>query len=113
MIAYGFKSVIPPRFQSIWGARTILKYGYIDLVPDRQDSEGPQPHLDRLYAWIDEKAMPQLRERSKGLRGDSDEVLEIEESPFTLKASCKRSFGYLYITAWENPPEQGPVVRAL
>lgn len=94
-----------------WGARAIYK-GYtdnyrVDLLPDRQHYEGEDDQV--FLAWLNGRALPWLRAkvRQLALSTDSNEVLELQEYKYILKASPNGSYGYLYIGAGELPVEQG------
>ena len=84
-----------------WGARAIYDWHtcYIDLLPDRQSWE-PEPDK-ALLAWINRKGLPWLRKTVKKARpsSNSEEVFELVEGDYVLRASCRASYGYLYIGA--------------
>jgi hypothetical protein len=113
-----------------WGARAILRVqvekkpvrvkgrirGYdlrstpvIEFVPDRSqyrgpDREAPGPEAKAFFKWIDKKAMPRLRKDADklGLALNDELTLRVDEGPFHLRANPKKSYGYLYICAWEG-----------
>jgi len=91
-----------------WGARAIFK-GWsdnyrIDLLPDRQTGEDVnQPFL----GWLNNRALPWLREEVKALCTDKAELVEFQEFKYVLKANTNGSCGYLYIGAAELPVTKG------
>jgi|694.fasta_scaffold03312_49 hypothetical protein len=87
--------------KSYWGARALYKNNEVLLLNDRQQYEGDNPHLQE---WLNQRALPWLcSEAEKQCLGiDSDEMLILSEFKFELRASPKRSFGYMYIGAVEH-----------
>lgn len=71
----------------------------IDLLWDRQGTAGNERDVSRLCHWLDRYALPKLRKEC-ALSPSGHETLEIIEGNFTLVASTKASYGYLYIGAW-------------
>lgn len=96
-----------------YGARAIYTGQQIDIVWDRQAwwTEGCDEgngftteqsiQLKPLQEWINQKALPYLRKLAPSLYGDENRVVEYNEGPFHIEASPQRSYGYLYIGAWE------------
>ncbi len=93
-----------------WGARAIFKGGTIDLLPDRQTFQGPEQDqsLERqdfnflsFVWWVNNTALPWLREEVKNLGTDSGKIVEFGEGRFFMAASPQSSHGYLYIGAVE------------
>lgn len=93
-----------------WGARAILHSGrppVIDIVPDRQQAtaaEGlqTQPIVD----WVNNTGLPRLKESAEFARlsPSSHETLEVRDKQFTLIASPRGSYGYLYLAAFQYSP---------
>lgn len=123
---FGFnipQAVIDKRGQprSYWGARAIYQpqlKNPIGLLPDRQ-TWNPTPANNRplLRPWLDNEALPWLREHLKGIGAGSNEVLvyhRTEHENYTLMASPQRSYGYLYIGAWRFDPvdDDGKTLKA-
>jgi len=88
-----------------WGARAIYK-SYpvdVDLLGDRMGMAGGNK-VDRrcLADWINKVGLKLLKEQcaTRGIRGDSEEVVRIEAGDFVLVASPRASHGYLYIGVW-------------
>jgi len=73
---------------------------------DKQDNPVTAPDVLKLQKWINKKGMAKLRAAcvKQYLSGDSADVVTIEEGLFTLVASPRRSYGYLYIGAWLRRP---------
>jgi hypothetical protein len=93
-----------------WGARAIYTGQYIDLLHDRMtwtvpgqelDIEKHRPLVNSLDHWLSKKGLPFLRNEAKGLYPDDDRVVTLDDGRFHIEASPQRSFGYLYIRAWE------------
>lgn len=89
---------------AVFGARAIYseRHASFDIVRDRMDLLGGTPEQrGALAAWLDDHGLPKLREKLQKLwlPSNSQEVVEIEEFPFTLKATPNGSCGYLYMDA--------------
>jgi hypothetical protein len=92
-----------------WGARAIYdeRTGDIDLLWNRMGwnglPEGAEPP-PRLVKWLDSKGLPKLRAIMKKSRVGRDENFDtlVETKDFFLVANPRKSFGYLYIGAWEK-----------
>ena len=89
-----------------WGARAIYQDycgGHIDLLPDRQSFECPadKEQAKPFLKWLDKVALPWLRKIVKKERPavSSERVFELVEGAFVLRASCRASYGYMYIGA--------------
>ena len=98
---------IPLSCDIYWGARAIYNWNshYVDLLLDRQsfeckiDKDATKPFLK----WLNGKALPWLRKTVKRAKPspNSEEVFELVEGDYVLRASCRSSYGYLYIGAAE------------
>lgn len=90
--------------RSYYGARAIFDptaKNPIDIPFDRQECEPECSKSPLLYQWFYSEGLAWLREESKKLTTDSEEVLRHDKGKlFGLVASPKRSYGYLYIGAW-------------
>lgn len=85
-----------------WGARAIYTPpDGIDLVYDRKSVAGA--HED-VIKWLSRTGLEKLRKLLRGARlgQDSDEMVYVSDGRFTLAATPRRSFGYLFIGAWEE-----------
>ena len=84
----------------VWGARAIFKRSgpVIDLLPDRQSWHGE----DRkpLVRWLNDTGIPALRDLCKDLTTCSGETVSHSEGGWTIEASPRESFGYLYLVAY-------------
>ena len=89
-----------------WGARTIYKNQEIDMLRDRQSSDGigHEPEDQAFIKWLNERALPWLREKVKeiSLAVDDPQELVLHEFKYELRASTHQSHGYLYIGAVEH-----------
>ena len=117
--AWGLKYVAPEDAIAAWGARLIVTQdGTVDLVPDRQGTDGG-PHsqeilaeLNKRFAWGQLSAV--IRELLVGIRFPDGERVRMgtrEEEDFILylddrlviHANTNASAGYCYVTAWLYP----------
>lgn len=98
-----------------WGARAILDNRgvnpFVDIVPDRVDSYGPQDGKDRLFAHLNEHmGRPVLNERALhlNLRGNDNTMhVLFEDDVVLVVCSPQASYGYLYITAVLKDSKEG------
>lgn len=76
----------------------------VDLLWDRQGSAGDADGMKLLQDWLNAPggALQQLRQRcaKEYVTTDCDDVITITDGAFTLIASPRSSYGYLYIGAW-------------
>src|SRR3954454_3114407 len=110
-----------------WGARAILRLDrhvkpvrrkgrfvgdnyvfktVIEMVPDRSQYRGPDidaGEAKAFFRWLDREALPRLREDADkmGLAPDDDQEIAIDSDQYHLRANPRKSYGYLYIVAWE------------
>lgn len=96
-----------------WSARAILRDGAVDLVWDRQGVEGEASEEDRkaIGAWLDAKAIPLLRAEARTVDPGSHAWIEFAGDGYRLRASPRRSFGYLYLSAAPDPSATAPTPR--
>ena len=109
---------IPENAMAAWGARAILKQQCLDLLWDRQcfvQGELSEREKDRLVNWINKKGLPKLREHivKNRWKNDSEEVFELNQENYHLRASCRCSYGYCYISAWQAQPEQNQALSVI
>ena len=84
-----------------WGARAIFpRNRVIDIVGNRQQARGDAPTRQELVAWINERGLPEMRERAKRLYHSDHTVIAYDDGRFHIEASPQSSGGYLYIGAW-------------
>ena len=109
---------VPPEALRAWGARAIYSYsGYsharVDVVWDRQEfvvAEGVEREGEaskRFGKWIDDQHLAQWCEEER-LMTNEDRLISRSHGSYYIEASPNRSFGYLYIAAWEMPPTRIP-----
>ena len=92
----------PAGAKAAWGARAIFKRGpAIDIVWDRQDAFGDEKAVQALVEWVRTVGIPALETATEDLSPKSDETVTIKKGGRTIKASPRRSHGYLYIVEWE------------
>lgn len=98
---------IPESARGAWGARAILKQQYLDLLWDRQSFDQgklSEREKDGLVNWINKTGLPKLRKHivKNRWKNDSEEVFELNQDNYHLRASCRKSHGYCYISAWQE-----------
>lgn len=95
-----------PASVSYWGARALFINGQITLLPDRQTYQGEDN--DQFTEWLDNHALPWLRNKvvEIELSRDDPQVITLSEFKYELSASTKGSHGYLYIGAVEYKQEE-------
>src|SRR5262245_59154844 len=110
-----------------WGARAILRTEWVvkpvkrkgktvgrdsetkvsvETLADRSQYRGPDitaPEAKAFFAWLDQKGMPTLRKTADklGLDPGEDTELPVDDGKYHLRANPRKSYGYLYIVAWE------------
>lgn len=111
-LQFGFRTTTI-RAPAIWGTRAIMdrrtRIPNVDILPDRQDVIGEQPHIDHLLEGLNgigakKGALRIFREFiASGLYDTSD--LEDHEWDvktdygYKVRFNCRERGGYLYITA--------------
>jgi hypothetical protein len=95
-----------------WGARAIFRAGSFELLLDRTTLR-LQPDDEKIidseenialmfFARLNDTFLPWLRNAVKTLDISSDAVETKTQYGYTMMASPKSSFGYLYIGFWEH-----------
>ena len=87
-----------------WGARAIYR-NCVDVPWDRQHLAGDEPAKRALAQWLAKKTgggMTLLAKRLKaeGVLPSEDREIAIDHGRFHLRANPRKSYGYVYITAW-------------
>ncbi len=74
----------------------------VDIVWDRKAAAGDERALKQLCTWLDKKGLKRLRQlcHKQCLTQDSDDTITITDGKFTIVASPRGSYGYLYLGAW-------------
>jgi hypothetical protein len=72
---------------------------HVELLWDRMEAVGDADAAKKLTAWLDKVALPKLRAEIE-LDTTEGGNYTIEDNDFTLHASPRSSYGYLYMTAW-------------
>jgi len=77
----------------------------VELLHDRMGPAGDPALVKGLCAWLDKVGMPRLRKECdvKFVTPDSNDRIEFTDGRYTLVASPRESYGYLYIGAWMTP----------
>lgn len=106
--AFGVSAHRPPdEARAVWGARAIDGGTTFDLLHDRQDNVGSEADRKALHAILSDGALSEVRAAFRGakdrglLAGNSANVAVLyDDRGVTVIASCQRSYGYVYLTAW-------------
>lgn len=85
--------------------RGLVNHFDIDLCWDRQGAAGRNGDLEELSKWLNAVALKRLAKEcsDRYITRDCEEWVEFTDGRFTLKASPRASYGYLYIGAWVLP----------
>jgi len=98
---YGFK--LEKEHDSVWGARAIYdpKNFEIGFLPDRIEVINPEK-FEPLKEWLKRTGLAAIRARihSAKLKESSNEELGYSEDGFTIKATPRGSYGYMYLVAY-------------
>lgn len=101
-LEWGLHGVLPDNPKRVWGARAIhhVQAKGFELLPDRQT----KVNLDEEFVvWLNTVALPALRGRVTKWRGGSAvEEFALNTNTYHLRASTQASYGYVYITTWED-----------
>lgn len=108
-LQFGLNSAIPAGTQTAWGARLIVSQdGYVDFVPDRQDSFGPDPQVvfNLLIAHYPFKQMcddirAMLEDGRMHTRVAQDFTLFANDE-IEVHANTNASAGYCYVAAFRK-----------
>jgi hypothetical protein len=81
--------------------RFALRYN-VELLWDRQQFHGTDGK--QLQDWINNKGLRLLKDQlhDNGISPSDDATVTVSDGCFNILASPKRSFGYLYIVAWQE-----------
>ena len=108
-IPWGLKNAVPDNAAIAWGARTILRDGYVDLVPDRHGFCPPHGKAVKAFALALENVLPQVYDRVKELCDQNimmDDFAEqhtlYEDDELCVVGNTNASYGYLYLAAWKK-----------
>ena len=76
----------------------------LDYLYDRKDCQGDDGHKKALCTWLDLHGLKLLRKAlvKQGIDPADEQVITLSESVYTLRASPRKSYGYLYVTATMN-----------
>lgn len=104
---FGLWSECPNDVRAAWGARAILKDGYVDLLWDRQGGAGEEDDRVVFCKRVD-KVLPVVRAKVKELcsawRGMDPTKSELfvlyEDEGICVKGNTNGSYGYLYLIAY-------------
>lgn len=99
-IQFGFKP--PYEVPTYWGARAIYRDSKLDILHDRRTVEGPlPPEMTNLI-------QASLKEvESLGMHPASVDVWSKRYNGYVFKATCRGSYGYMYLGCWPMKEESG------
>lgn len=104
--AYGLVAEIPDGVAAAWGARAILSYGKVDVLPDRQQPVGEEDARRRLGTLVNSN-FGQVRDEvlrlcNRGLMIGNREQKHVlfENDEVIVVGNTNASYGYLYLAAW-------------
>lgn len=100
---WGIKA--PEGVKASWGARAIYQAPTsIDLLWDRQSSDGLKEDREALSKWVNGKGLPGLKKilKKDWLGGSEDREVEFKEGGYVIRANPRASYGYLYLGAWSE-----------
>ena len=108
-IPWGLKSAVPVDAELAWGARAILRDGYVDIVGDRQGFVGPSEEAIKSFSKIVQDALPLVKKRVLSLwdsraldPGFSENHILFNSEQLHIVGSTKASHGYFYLAAWKK-----------
>lgn len=108
-IPWGLKSAVPEGAELAWGARAILRDGYIDIVGDRQGFIGPSEEAIKSFSQVVQDALPLVKKRVLSLcdswaidPGLSENHVLFNSEQLHIVGNTKGSHGYFYLAAWKK-----------
>lgn len=109
--AFGLWQECPEDATVAWGARAILRDGFVDLLWDRQSAEGSDEGTRKVFCERVNKVLPVVRAKVKelcsawrGMRPNEQEVFVLyEDDGIVVKGDTRASYGYLYLVAYAKP----------
>jgi len=120
--AWGLSAAVPEGAPASWGARAIFGRTQMDLLPDRQDLVGEEPHRTALLTILNDAgrlafAQAKYRDAVATGRVRPDEagyvVLDRFDDAYTFAVNTHASHGYVCAAAWiAPPPDLSKVERA-
>ena len=107
---WGLTPIPDGEFLAVWGARAIFVRREISLLPNRQQMFGHQDARNELCDWINHVGLPKLKRHVEENHWDgaTEETFTIDDWPIQMKASPRRSHGYMYLTATMRGEEKFP-----
>ena len=100
-LRWGLRSGEQADYLAVWEARATFVESELYFMPDRQEHIGDIVPVCTLTNWINDTALPALKQHIKETNwsNDSKEIFTLNDSLFTLKASPCGSHDYMYLTA--------------
>lgn len=98
-IDFGYTRGLPDTAHTAWGARAIVYPDSIDIVPDRQNADGPRKER-LLTALNDHVPRSVLNKFAPQVRNTDGEMIVFEDDEIIVKGNAQRSGGYLYMIAY-------------
>ena len=99
--AWGLTAEIPATATAAFGARTVLKNGIIDWVPDRGEWQAEVVEDKKtMMTWVRRVGEPWLSKEARHLRGNEATLVSLDDDRCHMRANTNASPGYLYVAAW-------------
>lgn len=91
-----------------WGARAIYNNREVDILHDRQGTAGDPEEIKKLLKWLNSKGLTGFRKmlKKEDLLGSDNRVVTYKAGGYVIKANPRASYGYLYLGAWKENPEE-------
>ena len=92
----------PPAGTAVaFGARAILRDGYVDLIHDRMGFSGePGEAREALRTFLKTKGDRTIRELATACNPAVAHEFSVVEDGYVVKINTRASHGYLYIGVW-------------
>ncbi len=108
-IPWGLKGAVPKDATIAWGARTILRDGYVDILGDRQGFIGPTKRAIKDFSLVVQEVLPTVKKRVHELYarhdidpGFSEQHVLFDSEELRIVGNTNASHGYLYLAAWKK-----------
>lgn len=103
-LTYGLSDMVPHDAVAAWGARAILRNGYLDFPPDRRDMWFENHEVKGEFVdWMESLGMPWLEDKAMNhCRGNIEHLFFHDAAPYHIACNTNASHGYLYVIAWRD-----------
>ena len=91
----------PEGVKASWSARAIFERRKVDLLHDRQDTQGiSEADKKALIEWVNGVGLKKIRAMAKKLSPSGMDTIEYDADGARIVACPRASCGHLYIGAW-------------